>query len=98
MDSQENLRQPCAAVAQQRQERGASPRKVERWRCGWRRPWAVAVVAALGLALAGPHASQAKTFSCDAGDVQCLIDAITTANANGQECSVREPSIRIWTR
>jgi hypothetical protein len=89
MDSQENLHQPCAAVAQQRQERGASPRRVERWRCWWRRPWAVAVVTALGLALAGPHVSQAKTFHCDAGDVQCLINAITTANANGEQNTIR---------
>jgi len=67
MDSLENLRQQCTAVAQQRQERGL---------CWGRRPWSVAVVAALGLALALPGAVQAKTFHCDAGDVKCLIDAI----------------------
>ena len=89
MDSQENLHQPCAAVAQQRQERGTPPRRVERGRCWWRRPWAVAVVTALGLALAGPHVSQAKTFHCDAGDVQCLIAAINQANANGEKNTIR---------
>jgi hypothetical protein len=42
-------------------------------------------VAALGLVLTTPHSVQAKTFHCGAGDVACLIDAITEANANGQE-------------
>jgi hypothetical protein len=42
-------------------------------------------VAAIGLALAAPHPVQAKTFHCGAGDVACLIAAITEANANGQK-------------
>jgi hypothetical protein len=46
-------------------------------------------VIALGLALTSPHAVQAKTFHCGAGDVSCLIDAINTANANGQENTIR---------
>src|SRR5207249_11653932 len=57
-----------------------------RW---WRLPWRVAVVAALGLTLALPLAIQAKTFHCGAGDVQCLINAINAANANGKKNTIR---------
>jgi hypothetical protein len=46
-------------------------------------------VAALGLALALSLPVQAKTFHCRAGDVQCLIDAIHTANANGEKNTIR---------
>lgn len=31
-----------------------------------------------------PHLVQAKTFYCGATDAQCLIDAVTEANTNGQ--------------
>ena len=49
----------------------------------------VAVVAALGLALASPLPAQAKSFWCGAGDVPCLIAAIHAANANGQRNTIR---------
>jgi hypothetical protein len=53
-----------------------------RW---WRIIWGVVPVAALGLAVVSPHAAQAKTFQCSAGDIACLIAAINEANANGQK-------------
>jgi hypothetical protein len=53
-----------------------------RW---WRIIWGVVPVAALGLALVSPIPVQAKTFQCGAGEVACLIAAITQANANGQQ-------------
>jgi hypothetical protein len=43
--------------------------------------WSVALVTGLGLALLSPSAIQARTFQCRAGDVACLIEAITQANA-----------------
>jgi hypothetical protein len=43
----------------------------------------------LGLALVTPPPAHAKTFTCDAGDVDCLIAAITEANANGQTNTIR---------
>ena len=49
----------------------------------------IALGAALGLALALPLSVQAKTFHCGAGDVQCLIDAINQANANGDKNTIR---------
>jgi hypothetical protein len=56
----------------------------------WRRlPWHLAAVLALGLALGPPPRAHAKTFHCSAGDVQCLIDAIHAANANGQKNTIR---------
>ena len=45
--------------------------------------------AALALALVLPLSVQAKTFRCGAGDVQCLIDAINEANANGKKNTIR---------
>jgi hypothetical protein len=48
---------------------------------GWR--WAIAG-AALGLTLASAPLVQAMTVRCGAGDVACLINAIHTANANGE--------------
>ena len=38
-----------------------------------------------GMALAATAPVQAKTFHCGAGDVPCLIAAITEANTNGQK-------------
>ena len=64
-------------------------RIVERRRRWVAHPLGVAAAVALGLALHSPPAVQAKTFQCGAGDVQCLIDAINTANANGQENTIR---------
>ena len=49
----------------------------------------MAAVLALGLALASPVLVQADTFHCGAGDVQCLIEAINTANTNGQQNTIR---------
>jgi hypothetical protein len=43
----------------------------------------------LGLALATLPSAHAKTFECDAGNVDCLITAIETANANGQTNTIR---------
>ena len=48
----------------------------------WGIAWRMAIVAALGLALISSFPVQAKTFQCRAGDVRCLIAAITEANAN----------------
>ena len=86
MDSMDNVRERCE-VLEQRTEHlqphtkalEAQTRTVGRRLRGWRLPWRVAVVAALGLTLALPLAIQAKTFHCGAGDVQCLIDAINAA-------------------
>jgi hypothetical protein len=50
----------------------------------WCLPWSLVAVVTLRLALVTPPPAHAETFACDAGDVACLIDAITTANANGQ--------------
>jgi hypothetical protein len=82
MDSMDNARERFDALEQH-------TRPVERWRRWWCKPWRVAALVVLGLALVSPHAGQATTFDCDAGDVQCLIDAINTANANGQENTIR---------
>jgi hypothetical protein len=46
-------------------------------------------VIALGLALAPPPPAHARTFQCGAGDADCLIDSIKTANANGQTNTIR---------
>jgi hypothetical protein len=54
------------------------------WRlCALSRVWAIAA-AALGLALASAPLVQAITVRCGAGDVACVINAIQTANANGE--------------
>jgi hypothetical protein len=56
----------------------------------WRRlPWPLAAVLALGLAVGPPPRTHAKTFHCGAGEVQCLIDALHAANANGQKNTIR---------
>jgi hypothetical protein len=51
--------------------------------------WGIAAVLALGLTLTNPSPGQAKTFHCGAGEVQCLIDALHEANANGQKNTIR---------
>jgi hypothetical protein len=88
MDSMDHFRERIEALEQQMQVMGAHTRSVERRLC-WRRFPGSMVVAALGLALALSHGAQAKTFRCGAGDVSCLIDAINTANANGQTNMIR---------
>src|SRR5215510_7674656 len=81
MESMDNVRERFAALEQQTEPWQQHTRGVER-RHGWRSPWYVATAIALGLALASPHAIQAKTFHCGSGDVACLINAITQANTN----------------
>src|SRR5437867_12865883 len=97
MDSMDNVRERFE-VLEQRTEHSqphtqaleAQTRTAGRRLRGWRLlPWRVPVVAALGLALVLPLAIQAKTFHCGAGDVQCLIDAINEANANGKKNTIR---------
>ena len=46
--------------------------------------WGPLVIAALVGTVGLWHVGQAAEFSCAASDVACLIDAITTANANGE--------------
>ena len=103
MDSKDNVREQITALAQQTEQlqqhtqafevqtqaMGVHTRTVERRLRWWPLPWPVAAVAALGLALAVPRAGQATTFRCGAGNVACLIAAITAANANGQPNTIR---------
>jgi hypothetical protein len=84
MENMDHVRERFEALERQTEQGQQDTRMVERRRRGWRIPWRVAAVAVLGLALARPAGVQAKIFPCRAGDVQCLIDAITTANANGE--------------
>jgi hypothetical protein len=73
----------------------AVKRRLHCWRgiaCGQTRPRprrahrsSTLLLAALVVyALAHASRSQAAEFSCTAGDVACLIDAINQANANGK--------------
>ena len=96
MDSIDKFRERCEVLEQRTdhlqphtQALEAQTRTVGRRLRWWRLPWRVPMVAALGLALALPLAIQAKTFHCDAGDVQCLIDTINAANANGKKNTIR---------
>ena len=89
MESMDNIRERCEALAQRKEQWQRHARTVER-RLRWGRgTWSIAAVIALGLALGSPHQGQAKTFQCGAGDVLCLIDAINDANANGQANTIR---------
>jgi len=96
MDSMDNVRERFEVLEQRTdhlqphtQALEAQTRTVGRRLRRWRLPWRVAAVATLGLALALPLAIQAKTFHCGADDVQCLIDAINAANANGKKNTIR---------
>ena len=96
MDSMDNVRERFEVLEQRTehlqlhtQALEAQTRTVGRRLRRWRLPWTVAAVATLGLALALPLAIQAKTFHCGADDVQCLIDAINAANANGKKNTIR---------
>jgi hypothetical protein len=53
----------------------------------WYFTWSLTVV--LALALGTSPRAHAKTFACPPGDVDCLIDAINTANANGETNTIR---------
>jgi hypothetical protein len=89
MESMDNFRERFEALEQRTKQLQQHTRTVER-RLRWGRiPWRVAVVAALGLALALPLPLHAKTFQCGAGDVLCLIAAINEANANGEKNTIR---------
>src|SRR2546425_10252815 len=95
MESMDNFRERFEALEQQTehlkhqtQALEAHTPAVERQRRWWLITWRIAVVIALGLALVRPHLVQAKTFHCGAGDVQCLIDAINEANANGKKNTI----------
>jgi hypothetical protein len=58
-------------------------------RGGRRLRWSRSVVPGVVLFLLSlAHLSQAAEFSCAAGDVACLIDAINIANANGEENTI----------
>ena len=81
MDSMGNFRERIEALEQQRQVRGAHARIVEQQLRWWRGIACAGLLVSL-LNLAPP--SQAADFVCTAGDVVCLINAINTANANGE--------------
>ncbi len=49
--------------------------------------WSIAAVIACALVVTSR--AHARTFSCGAGDVDCLIDAINEANTNGQTNTIR---------
>src|SRR4029453_18093348 len=88
MDSRDTVWERIEAL-EPRTERLQQPtRIVERRQRWWRSAWGVAAAGGFGLALTSPHAVQATTFDCRAGDVQCLIDAINTANANGEQNTI----------
>ena len=48
----------------------------------------VQMVASIVLALVISQATYAAVFHCSSGDVDCLIDSINTANANGEENTI----------
>jgi hypothetical protein len=58
------------------------------------RPWraslmaGLAVLAAMSVALATCGPVQAAVFECHAGDVECLIASINTANGNGEDDTI----------
>src|SRR5215831_15577630 len=81
MESVDSLRARLEASEHQTKVIAAHTHTVERRR-RWRRgiAWAVGLLTLVSLA---PF-TQAADFACGAGDVACLIDAINTANANGE--------------
>src|SRR5712692_11050908 len=81
MDSMDNFRERIEALEQQMKVMGAHTRTVERQLRWWR--GIVCGVLLLSLVSLAPT-SQAADFTCAAGDVACLIDAINQANANGE--------------
>jgi hypothetical protein len=88
MESMNNVREYFAAMEQrteplqhQTQAVEAHTRTVKRRPSGWRGiACGVGLLALVSLA----HPGHAADLACAAGDVACLITAITTANANGE--------------
>jgi hypothetical protein len=78
MESMDHVRERFEALAQQMNVMEAQTRTVERRLRWWR--GLVLLLGLLGLCRAG----QAADFPCAAGDVACVIAAITEANTNGQ--------------
>jgi hypothetical protein len=89
MESMDNVRERFEALEQRTEHLKPQTRMGERQLRWWHIPWRVAAMIALGLVLTYPHLVRAKTFHCGAGDVQCLIDAINEANANGEKNTIR---------
>src|SRR6266446_10954226 len=81
MESMDNVRKQFEALEQQTEQLKQQTRIVERRLRWWLGIVCVGLLVSL-LSLAPP--SQAADFACAAGDVACLIDAINTANANGE--------------
>ena len=84
MDSMDNVRERIAASERQPAPLPQPLPTVARWR-----PWGLGTVGgvflvSLVMLAIGSPCSQAADLACTAGDVACLIDAITTANANGE--------------
>jgi hypothetical protein len=86
MKSIDTVHTQCAALEHQTAHGQPQPRMLEQRRRWWHDPvrGLLATGAALGLILALLQPVQARTFSCGAGDILCLIAAINAANANGQ--------------
>jgi len=81
MDRRNNVGEQCAALAPQREGMDASTRMGAR-RLRW---WRGIVYGVLLMSLVSlVPLSQATDFTCTAGNVACLIDAINQANANGE--------------
>src|SRR5437016_1097060 len=76
MDSMDNVRERFEALEQQTHTLA----RQARW-------WRGIACGVLLLSLA--PSSQAADFTCAAGDVACLIDAINQANANGEKNTIR---------
>lgn len=88
MESMDNVRERFEALAQQTEQWKHQPHTLEAYtRMVERRAlWCgrLLVTVLVVYALASVRLSQAAEFVCATGDVTCLIDKITTANANGE--------------
>jgi hypothetical protein len=81
MDSRDNFRERFEALEQQTEQLQQHTHMVER-RLRW---WRGIVGSVLLMSLVSlVSLSQAADLMCGAGDVACLINAINTANANGE--------------
>src|SRR5262249_8644251 len=81
MESMDNVRERLEALEQRTEQWQPQNRLVERKQRWWR--GIASGVLLLSLVRLTPS-SQAADFACTAGDVGCLITAITTANGNGE--------------